>query len=195
MMARSRLPIGIQTFREISEEGSHYADKTASYTEADLDSVFAAELQGLDRDAVRDWYNGYSWRGDERVYNPFDILLLLRSREFRAHWFETGTPRFLIDKLLGAHRDTATRAHGRLAPRFAGRVYLFEFKVQEQAGEGAALAQLRERRRQVPPHRRPHPPRRRRVQRQRPERRRIRRASRLTASAPFLRWAPRSPRS
>ena len=29
---------------------------------------------------------------------------------------------------------------------FAGRVYLFEFKVQEQAGEGAALAHLRERR-------------------------------------------------
>ena len=45
------------------------------YTEADLDAVFAPELQGLDRDAIRDWYNGYSWRGDERVYNPFDVLL------------------------------------------------------------------------------------------------------------------------
>ena len=29
--------------------------------------------------------------------------------------------------------------------RFAGHVYLFEFKVVEQASEGAALAQLRER--------------------------------------------------
>ena len=70
------------------------------YTEADLDTVFAPELPGLDRQAIRDWYNGYSWLGEERVYNPFDILLLFRSREFRAHWLETGTPTFLVDTLF-----------------------------------------------------------------------------------------------
>ncbi len=70
------------------------------YTEADLEAVFAPELPGLDRDAIRDWYDGYNWRGDERVYNPFDVLLLFDTREFRAHWFETGTPAFLIDTLL-----------------------------------------------------------------------------------------------
>ena len=47
-----------------------------------------------------DWYNGYSWRGDEKVYNPFDILLLFDTREFAAHWFETGTPTFLVDTLF-----------------------------------------------------------------------------------------------
>ena len=31
------------------------------FTETDLDTVFAAELAGLDRDRVREWYNGYSW--------------------------------------------------------------------------------------------------------------------------------------
>ena len=56
--------------------------------------VFAPELPGLDRDQIRDWYNGYSWRGDEKVYNPFDILLLFRNREFKAYWFETGRRRF-----------------------------------------------------------------------------------------------------
>ena len=40
------------------------------YTEADLDTVFAPELPGLDRDDIRAWYNGYSWLGRERVYNP-----------------------------------------------------------------------------------------------------------------------------
>ena len=69
------------------------------YTEADLDAVFAPELSGLDRQVIREWYNGYSWLGDEKVYNPFDILLLFRSREFKAHWFETGSPRFLVDLL------------------------------------------------------------------------------------------------
>ena len=69
------------------------------YTEADLDEVFAPELPGIDRAATREWYNGYSWLGDEKVYNPFDILLLFRNREFKAHWFETGSPRFLVDLL------------------------------------------------------------------------------------------------
>ena len=70
------------------------------YTDADLDTVFAPELPGLDRDEIRDWYNGYSWRGQEKVYNPFDILLLFRRRSFDAYWFETGTPTFLIEILL-----------------------------------------------------------------------------------------------
>ena len=70
------------------------------YTERDLDTVFAPEMAALDREQVRDWYNGYSWRGAERVYNPYDVLLLLRRGEFAAHWFETGTPAFLVDKLF-----------------------------------------------------------------------------------------------
>ena len=70
------------------------------YTETDLDTVFAAEMEGLDRKQVRDWYNGYSWDGRERVYNPFDILLLFEHRDYRAWWFETGTPGFLVDTLL-----------------------------------------------------------------------------------------------
>ena len=70
------------------------------YTEDDLDTVFAPELTGLDRERVREWYNGYSWLGTEKVYNPYDVLLLLRRRRFAAHWFETGTPAFLVDKLF-----------------------------------------------------------------------------------------------
>ena len=70
------------------------------YTEADLDTVFAPELAGLDRERIRDWYNGYNWTGNDRVYNPFDILLLLRRGTFAAHWFETGTPAFLVETLF-----------------------------------------------------------------------------------------------
>ena len=55
--------------------------------------MFAPELPGLDRDEIRDWYNGYSWLGEENVYNPFDILLLFRQPQVQgAWWFETGTP-------------------------------------------------------------------------------------------------------
>ena len=70
------------------------------YTEADLDAVFAPELAGLEREQIRAWYNGYNWRGTESVYNPWAILHLFQSREFKAHWFETATPRFLVDSLI-----------------------------------------------------------------------------------------------
>ena len=70
------------------------------YTEDDLDTVFGPEFAGMDRERVREWYNGYSWLGAEKVYNPYDVLLLLRRRKFAAHWFETGTPAFLLDTLF-----------------------------------------------------------------------------------------------
>ncbi len=69
------------------------------YTEADLDQVFASHLEGLDRERIREWYNGYGWLEDERVYNPYDILLLFDTRRFRPHWFETGSPDFVIQLL------------------------------------------------------------------------------------------------
>ena len=75
------------------------------YTQEELDSVFAPELEGLDRGRVREWYNGYRWLG-EPVYNPFDVLLLLDTRGFRPHWFETGSPAFLLDLL--ARRGVAS---------------------------------------------------------------------------------------
>ncbi len=65
------------------------------YTDHDLDTVFAPELEGLDRDKIRTWYNGYNWLGTEKLYNPHDILHLFKKREFRAHWFKSGVPGYL----------------------------------------------------------------------------------------------------
>ena len=68
------------------------------YTQSELESVFEDRLKDFDKEKVKQWYNGYAWLG-ESVYNPFDILLLFSEKRFRAFWFETGTPTFLI-KLL-----------------------------------------------------------------------------------------------
>ena len=89
---------GLNNLVDITLEPAYSA--ICGYTDADLDAVFAPELPGLDRDEIRRWYNGYNWLGGEKVYNPFDILLLFRRRAFRAYWFETGTPTFLIETLL-----------------------------------------------------------------------------------------------
>ncbi len=70
------------------------------YTDRDLDTVFAPELPGLDRDQIRKWYNGYHWLGEEKLYNPFDLLLLFNSHHFKSHWFETGSPTFLFRVMM-----------------------------------------------------------------------------------------------
>ena len=88
---------GLNNLVDITLDPSY--SSICGYSDSDLDTVFEPELQGLDRDRVRDWYNGYSWGGEETVYNPFDALLLFRTRKFKAWWFETGTPAFLVETL------------------------------------------------------------------------------------------------
>lgn len=92
---------GLNNLEDITIDGEYSA--ICGYTDADVDAVFAPELAGLDRAEIRRWYNGYNWTG-EAVYNPFDLLLLFSKRQFRAWWFETGTPTFLI-KLLTERRQ------------------------------------------------------------------------------------------
>ncbi|MCB1767085.1 MAG: AAA family ATPase, partial [Candidatus Competibacteraceae bacterium] len=87
---------GLNNLNDLTVDPQYSA--ICGYTETDVDTVFAPELNGLDRDEIRSWYNGYHWLG-ESVYNPFDLLLLFDKRQFRPWWFETGTPSFLIQLL------------------------------------------------------------------------------------------------
>lgn len=45
------------------------------------------------------WYDGYSWDGENRLFNPFSILSYFADEKFSNFWWHTGTPSFLI-KLL-----------------------------------------------------------------------------------------------
>jgi hypothetical protein len=89
------------------------------YTDEDIDTVFAPELPGLDRESIRRWYNGYRWGGQEvtSVYNPFDVLLLFQKRELGPYWFESATPTFLVDLLKerGVFTPALTAWHSRPA--------------------------------------------------------------------------------
>ncbi len=87
---------GLNNLNDITVDARYSA--ICGYTDEDVDQVFAPELPGLDRDEIRNWYNGYNWTGTS-VYNPFDLLLLFAKREFRPYWFETGTPTFLVELL------------------------------------------------------------------------------------------------
>jgi Holliday junction resolvase-like predicted endonuclease len=54
---------------------------------------------------IRRWYNGFSWDGENTVYNPFSTLALLLQKNFTNLWFETGTPTFLVN-LMKERNDT-----------------------------------------------------------------------------------------
>ncbi|CBL47282.1 conserved hypothetical protein [gamma proteobacterium HdN1] len=94
---------GLNNLQDITLDARY--STICGYTDQDVDSVFAAELEGLDRSEIKRWYNGYNWLGAS-VYNPFDLLLLFDHRTFRPWWFETGTPSFLIKLLTKRHQFT-----------------------------------------------------------------------------------------
>ena len=109
MFSKVSLFSGMNNLKDISLV-PRYAT-ICGYTDHDLDTVFAPELVGLDRDEIRRWYNGYHWRGDEKLYNPYDILLLFSDREFQTHWFETGTPTMLYNQIKRDQVNPMTLNH------------------------------------------------------------------------------------
>ncbi|MBN2643203.1 MAG: ATP-binding protein [Victivallales bacterium] len=87
------------------------------YTQQELESNFAdyinsaAKRLEMDRDELlrqlKEWYNGYRFEEDAAtVYNPVSIAKFFESGgKFKNFWFETGTPRFLIDLLKQNNYD------------------------------------------------------------------------------------------
>ncbi len=86
------------------------------YTRKELERYFSKEIEALAKQnelkiedcytQIKEWYNGYKFsKGGEPVYNPFSVLNLLNSKEFSAHWFETGTPAFLINIIKNRQFD------------------------------------------------------------------------------------------
>ncbi|TAE19094.1 MAG: AAA family ATPase [Bacteroidetes bacterium] len=79
------------------------------YTEEEMEHYFHERIAQIAQennqtyeqcfDKVRLWYNGYSWDGKHKVYNPTSILNFLYDGSFQNYWFETGTPTFLIEML------------------------------------------------------------------------------------------------
>ena len=94
---------GLNNLEDISLS-AQYAS-ICGYTEEDLRDTFGEHLQGVDREQLRLWYNGYNFLGTARVYNPYDILNFIKDSQdfgefqFDSYWFETSTPAFIIDLL------------------------------------------------------------------------------------------------
>ena len=88
---------GLNNLRDITIDETY--SSICGSTEEDLTNYFSEYLKDKDREQIRQWYNGYSWTGSERVYNPFSIINYLQTGVFKNYWFESGTPTFLIELL------------------------------------------------------------------------------------------------
>lgn len=100
------------------------------FTKIEMEQYFPDYLQQLSQKMDMDmpilmsniahWYNGYSWDGQHKIYNPFAILNLFRDLAFENYWFETGTPSFLID--LIKKRYTLQEQNKSLLEEFEGLI-------------------------------------------------------------------------
>lgn len=109
---------GVSKFTKVSifSDLNHLADisivddyaQIVGYTEAEILKYYSpyldllAEKLKMSRSALveqmRVWYNGYSWDGQNFLYNPFSVLSFLSLKAFDNFWFETGSPTFLIEE-------------------------------------------------------------------------------------------------
>lgn len=76
------------------EEVQHYFDERIATLATKNDTSKSALMQQMQRH-----YNGYSWDGNIKLYNPFSLLSFLQSGRFSNYWFETGTPTFLVNAM------------------------------------------------------------------------------------------------
>lgn len=122
MFSKVSLFSGLNNLSDISLD-PRYAS-ICGYTDNDIDTVFAPELRELDRDDIGRWYNGYNWRGEDGVYNPFAILHLFRNREFQPYWFESSLPTFLFEVLVTRNINPMT-----LEKRVANMALVSKFDI------------------------------------------------------------------
>jgi Predicted AAA-ATPase/PD-(D/E)XK nuclease superfamily len=76
------------------EELEHYFDEHLTRAQNKLSLSREALLQHM-----KEWYNGYSWDGIHRLYNPFGTLNFLAQQQFLNFWFASGSPRFLVEQM------------------------------------------------------------------------------------------------
>ena len=138
------------------------------YTDEDIDTVFAPELPGLDRDEIRRWYNGYNWF--ETGTLSFWVRLLAERKVFlpRLQALHTNVAllsSFDVDRIapevllfqagyLTIH-DVRQPVLGRWMYTLGypnreveaslNEVFLFEFKVVDRQATGEALRQIKDR--------------------------------------------------
>ena len=102
---------GLNNLKNISMS-KEYAD-IVGYTQKELEENFSDWLHktekelSMDREellsTIEEYYDGFSFDGIVRVYNPLSILNFFSDQEFNNYWYISATPSFLAN-YLKTHR-------------------------------------------------------------------------------------------
>jgi hypothetical protein len=60
---------------------------------------------------LENWYDGYSWDGENRVLNPHSVLQFFKNKSLAAYWYATGSSSFL--KQLNIHNPDYFRLYAK----------------------------------------------------------------------------------
>ena len=96
---------GLNNLKDISMT-EDYSD-IVGYTQQELEDNFGdwientSEELSMDREellaTIEEYYDGFSFDGVTRVYNPFSILNFFSDQEFNNYWYTSSTPSFLVN--------------------------------------------------------------------------------------------------
>ena len=94
---------GLNNLKDISMS-EQYSD-IVGYTQEELEKYFVDWIEkiALKRsmnnqqllDKIKEYYDGFSFDGITRVYNPFSVLNFFDEGKFRNYWYDSYTPSFL----------------------------------------------------------------------------------------------------
>ena len=104
----------LNQLRDISLDETYAA--ICGMTEEEVRACFQPELEKMAArqklsqeeclDKLAEMYDGYHFNpASPGVYNPFSLLNALQTGDFRAYWFSTGTPTFLVRRMKKMHFD------------------------------------------------------------------------------------------
>ncbi|MBQ7606563.1 MAG: AAA family ATPase [Desulfovibrionaceae bacterium] len=77
------------------------------YTQQELEMNFSEYIQSIAAkkswtqfslsDTIKMYYDGFSFDGKTRVYNPYSLLTFFSSGEIANYWYESGSPTFIVN--------------------------------------------------------------------------------------------------
>ncbi len=97
-------------------------------TQQELETYFAEHIEAMCAATrvtksellrkIRHWYNGYTWDGENFVYNPFSMIHLFHRKKFSNYWFQSGTTSWLVKNLYLKQTDLPGLENMVVGPEF-----------------------------------------------------------------------------
>ncbi len=96
---------GLNNLNDISMDEKY--DDIVGYTQQELEENFDEWLDNTEKKIsmnreellakIKQYYDGFSFDGITRVYNPFSVLNFFDKHKFRNYWYLSGSPSFIHD--------------------------------------------------------------------------------------------------